>query len=157
METEMNSDQLNQNLYKNVSKREERLICNHQNANRSTDPGVESRVPLSAKFEEEGTQTENSTNEFFYEDPDHDVQEGQTRIEVTDMNRSRIDPESRLHEAESILSSSNRISQPRSHHEGHVPCNLISSSSSHSESDSVIERLSKSVSRLLKPVNAYLY
>ena len=161
METETNFSQHNKNIRKDINKSQTYSKCDqHPNTYNSTHPTMESRIPLPAMFEEEGTQTENSTNEFLYEDPDNDVQQGQTRIEITDMNRSQMDPQSRLQDIDSTSPSSNQIIFRGSSNEGHVPCNLISSSSNNSDSgDSVIERLSKSVSRLLKPVsvNPFLY
>jgi len=145
MKSKMNSDQQNNIIHKEYSKCDSHPNVEHH----TTEPNISSRIPLPVMFEEEGTQTENSTNEFLYEDPD---QEGQTRVDMTDTNRSQVNFESRLQERGSVSSSSSRISQQGSHHGGNVRCDFIQDSSYHSESgDSVIERLSKSVSRLLKP------
>ena len=148
----MNAKHQNKNIRKDRiksqinSKCDQNPITDHSNI--ST---MESRKHLPAKFEEEGTQTENSTNEFLYEDLDND---GQTRIEITDMNSPPINSESRLQDIDSITPSSNQAIFQGSFNEVHVPCNIISNSSNNSDSgDSVIERLSKSVSRLLKPVS----
>ena len=152
METEMNSKHQNKNIRKDKDKSQTYYKCDRiPNTDNSTHSTMESRIPLPAKFEEEGTQTENSTNEFLYEDPDNN---GQTRIEITDMNSPPINSESRLQEIDSITRSSNQEIFQGSFNEVHVPCNIISNSSNNSDSgDSVIERLSKSVSRLLKPVS----
>lgn len=154
MEAAINPDHQNNVIVKEGSK------CAHHHSNledHKNDPPIESRIPLPAKFEEEGTQTENSNNEFLYESPENDLEEGHTILQTTNMTRSLENPESRLRESDSISTSSSQISNQNSYQESHVRCNFIQSSSNSSESgDSVIERLSKGVSRLLKPVSILL-
>ena len=153
MEAAINPDHQN-----NVIVKEGTKCVHHPNTeDHKNGPHIESRIPLPAKFEEEGTQTENSNNEFLYESPENDLEEGHTILQTTNMTRSLENQESRLREGDSMSTSSNRISNQNSYQESHVRCNFIQSSSNSSESgDSVIERLSKGVSRLLKPVSFIL-
>merc|ERR1712223_2205101 len=81
----------------NVIVKEDTKCVHHPNiGDHKNDPTIESRIPLPAKFEEEGTQTENSNNEFLYESPENDLEEGHTIIQTTNMTRSLENPESRL-------------------------------------------------------------
>ena len=150
MEPKMNSDQQNNIIHKEYSKCDSHSNIEHH----TTEQAISSRIPLSVMFEEEGTQTESSNNEYLYEDPDKDVQEGQTRVETVNTSRSQVSSESRLQESDSVSSMSSRISPQGSVQYGQVRCDFIHDSSNLSESgDSVIKRLSKSVSRLLKPAS----
>ena len=122
-----------------------------------TKPSLENRVPPLVMFEEEGTQTDNYNGIFLYGISDNVEEQGGT----TNVNRlsgstmedpSRISSASQSRQAGGLSTSSGGI-QHGTCDDSRVRCDLIDDSSSVSDSgESVIERLSKSVSRLLKPV-----
>ena len=136
----------------------------HETNDPQTKIQSESRVPPLVMFEEEGTQTEDYNGPFFYGTSDS-VELGDG---VTDVNRvpsnsttaNARDMGYHTREPSNLSISSDSPSYHVTVDDGRVPrCDVIDDSSSLSESgESVIERLSKSVSRLLKPVilNFYL-
>ena len=118
-------------------------------------PSIEARVPLSAKFEEEGTQTDNYNSNFSCGSIDIEDEGTITIIQRTAENVCDMDPASRLQEA-NVLPSSDGV-QSDLHAKTRSRWDCTDESSSLSEgSESVIERISKSVSRLLKPVTKTL-
>ena len=118
-------------------------------------PSIEARVPLSAKFEEEGTQTDNYNSNFSYGSIDIEDEGTTTIIQKTDENVCDMDPSSRLQEANALPSSDGVQSDLHAKPRSRWDCTDESSSLSEG-SESVIERISKSVSRLLKPVTKTL-
>ena len=135
--------------YSNFPFSEEKQLQNTNDSN--VRPPIEARVPLSAKFEEEGTQTDNCNSNFSYGSIDIEDEGTTTIIQRTAENVCDIDPASRLHEANVILPSDGVQSDLRAKTLSRLDCTDDSSTLSES-SESVIERISKSVSRLLKPV-----
>ena len=108
-----------------------------------------------AKFEEEGTQTDNYNSNFSYGSIDIEDEGTTTIIQRTAENVCDMDPASRLQEANVLPSSDGAQSDLRAKMRSRWDCTDESSSLSES-SESVIERISKSVSRLLKPVTRTL-
>ena len=118
-------------------------------------PSIGARVPLSAKFEEEGTQTDNYNSNFSYSVIDIEDEGTTTIIQRAAENVCDMDPASRLQEANALPSSDGVHSDLHAKMRSRWDCTDESSSLSES-SESVIERISKSVSRLLKPVTKTL-
>ena len=137
-------------------------ISENKTKNCSSNNSIEARVPASIMFEEEGTQTENNNSDLFYGSHSN-VENGGETTNLNTAEAGRIqnsgftNPLSRLQESDnSCLSSSSAGVQHGSYGEGHVRWECIEDSSGLSESgESVIERLSKSVSRLLKSVRKH--
>ena len=133
-------------------------ISESKTKNCASNNSLESRVPVSIMFEEEGTQTENNNSDLFYGSPSNVENGGET----TNLNTSEggrlqnpgfTNPLSRLQESENSCLSSSSGGIQHGSREGHERLKCIDDSSGLSESgESVIERLSKSVSRLLKSV-----
>ena len=149
----MNRDLPTADEYSNCPFSEEKQLQNTNDLN--VRPSIGARVPLSANFEEEGTQTDKYNSSFSYGSIDIEDEGTTTIIQRTDENVCDMDPSSRLQEANALPSSdgvqSDLHAKTRSRWDG------TDESSSLSEgSESVIERISKSVSRLLKPVRKTL-
>ena len=128
--------------------------------------------PATVMFEEEGTQTENYNGGYFYGTPDDTVEDGGESTILNQVGGSRgqnsgtiiNSAPSRLQENDSVS-----VSSSGTHHRGYSgnsndtrlsftkddsTDNFSESGSATGRADSVIERLSKSVSRLLKPVRS---
>jgi len=128
---------------------EEKQLQNTNDSN--VRPSIGARVPLSANFEEEGTQTDKYNSSFSYGSIDIEDEGTTTIIQRTDENVCDMDPSSRLHDPSVLPSSDGVQSDLRDKMRSRWDCTDESSSLSEG-SESVIERISKSVSRLLKPV-----
>ena len=135
--------------YSNRPFSEEKQLHNTNDSN--VRPSIGARVPLSANFEEEGTQTDKYNSSFSYGSIDIEDEGTTTIIQRTDENVCDMDPSSRLQEANALPSSDGVQSDLHAKTRSRWDCTDESSSLSEG-SESVIERISKSVSRLLKPV-----
>ena len=128
---------------------EEKQLQNTSDSN--VRPSIGARVPLSANFEEEGTQTDKYNSSFCYGSIDIEDEGTTTIIQGTAENACDNDPASRLQEANLLPSSDGVQCDLRAKTRSRWDCSDESSGLSES-SESVMERISKSVSRLLKPV-----